>query len=44
MSLCLLLVGLLAGGGTGALNSLGDVVGSVLDGVDGLAEDTLIFT
>jgi len=43
MSLDLLLVGLLGSGSTGALNSLRDVVGSVLDGVADLANDALVW-
>jgi hypothetical protein len=42
VALGLLLVGLLVGRGGGALDALGDVVGGVLDRVDGLADDALV--
>jgi hypothetical protein len=42
VALGLLLVGLLVGLGSGALDALSDVVGGVLDRVDGLADDALV--
>ena len=42
VALGLLLVGLLGSLSRGALDGLGDVVGGVGDGVDGLADDTLV--